>query len=116
MLVVVDTNVFIKALFFKEPWPLRIIEEESQKNLKFVMSKKTQRELCKTIIYLGIRKGYSLEKFRPAFVSITNCLPRVELVYPKQRFNVISHEPDNNFIDCAVEAGCKYIISEDDHL
>lgn len=42
--------------------------------------------------------------------------PFVELVNPYFRFNLIASDPDDNkFVDCALAAGARFIISNDRH-
>lgn len=110
MKVVVDTNVFIKALFFNEKYPLRLLQMESCGDIKFVMSNETQSELSKTIHFIAESKGLSLKNFRQPYLAHTNCLARTELVIPKKKFDISIHNSDNKFIDCAVAGGCEYII------
>ena len=48
--------------------------------------------------------------------AITNA-PNVERVTPYFRFNLITSDPDDNkFVDCAITAGAKYIVSNDRHF
>ncbi len=42
--------------------------------------------------------------------------PYTELITPWYRFNVIKADPDDNkFVDCAVAANAKFIVTEDHH-
>lgn len=116
MKVVVDTNVFVRALFFNDKWSKKVIQEEKNGDLIFVMSADTQRELCNTLIAIAISKGCNLEEFRKPYMLLSNCLARSELVNPKKNFNLSKHNSDNKFIDCAVAGGCRYIITEDEDL
>lgn len=41
----------------------------------------------------------------------------VEFVVPYYRFNIITQDPDDNkFVDCAISANARYIVSNDHHF
>lgn len=43
--------------------------------------------------------------------------PHTELLNPYYHFNLIEQDPDDNkFVDCAIQAGADYIVSEDSHF
>ena len=43
--------------------------------------------------------------------------PNLERVNPNYRFNLITTDPDDNkFVNCAISAGARYIVTEDAHF
>lgn len=114
--VVIDTNVFIRAFFSNDKWSNKLFQEQHDNNLIIAMSHETHKELCKTIIYIGIKNGLSLSDFKKPFEYLTNCLADIQLVNPQRKFRLSPHDADNKFIDCAYAAKSNYIITEDDHL
>lgn len=116
MKVVVDTNVFIKALLFNDGHAKRVLQLEADGKLRFVMSEATQKELTDTIFKIAVSKGLALKDCRPLFSILPRCILRAELVRPKKKYDKCSDKSDNKFIECAVAGGCEYIITEDDHL
>ncbi len=55
--------------------------------------------------------------FANLVLEAINNAPNVERITPYFRFNLISSDPDDNkFVDCAITAGAKYIVSNDRHF
>ena len=110
MKIVLDTNSLIQSVGIHSPYrPVwnSILEGENT--------------LCVTndILeeYLEILQRF----FRPGFAevvidTITEC-PFVEFITPYYHFNLIDADPDDNkFVDCAICADAKYIVTNDRHF
>ncbi len=71
-----------------------IIEEYAE-----VISRNINERVAQTVIYL--------------IMTLTN----VKYIDPHFRFHLITADPDDNkFVDCAIAANAKYIVSEDHHF
>ena len=56
-------------------------------------------------------------EFTDAVLSAIINAHNVERVSPAYRFQLIKNDPDDNkFVDCAITAGAKYIVSNDRHF
>ena len=111
MRVVLDTNVFISGIFFSGP-PSKILKAWVNQNFQIVLSKKLLDE------YQRVAKVLS-SKFRTIDI-----IPIIEMVtihgefVDTQGVNISACEDpdDDKFLECAVAAKCKTIISGDKHL
>lgn len=108
--VVLDTNVFISALFWKGS-PYQIFKEV----LKGVILNFTSPEILEEI------KKRLLDKFQLPFERVKEFLGIIifnsQIVYPKKRIGLIKKDPsDNKIIECTLEAKASFIISGDKHL
>lgn len=108
--VVPDTNVFISALLFGGT-PAEIIELGREKKIQILSSSAILLELAKIL----------QAKFRFQRKMILNVVAEInrfsEIVYPKQKLNVIEKDrADNKILECALEGKAKFIISGDSHI
>ena len=56
-------------------------------------------------------------EFTNLVLEAINNAPNVERITPFFRINLITADPDDNkFVDCAITAGAKYIVSNDRHF
>lgn len=57
------------------------------------------------------------ERAAEAIVYLILTRPNVQYLDPHFRFRLIEADPDDNkFVDCAIAAGAKYLVSEDHHF
>ena len=57
------------------------------------------------------------ERAAEAVIYLILTLPNVRYLDPHFRFKLIETDPDDNkFVDCAIAAGAKYIVTEDRHF
>ena len=114
--VVVDTNVFVSALYFGGT-PRRIYNLIERGDLKPCFTQDTWIELTETLMHVK----FATERARLSF-SMDNL---VALLQDKGTFiraasfadRVIPHDPsDEMFLACAAVARAEYIISGDKHL
>ena len=108
--VVLDTNVFISALFWKGALYQifkRILEGAV---LNFV-----------SLQILAEIKERLLDKFKLPPEKVKEFLEIIvfnsQIVYPKKKLNIVKKDPeDNKILECALEAKASFIISGDRHL
>jgi len=108
--VVLDTNVYISALLFGGI-PAEIIELGREKKIQILSSSSILLELAKIL-----QDKFSFQR-RMIFNVIAEIKRFSEIIYPKQKLNVIGKDKaDNKILECALEGKSKYIISGDSHI
>ena len=110
MKVVIDTNVLLMSLpkiskyrpifdgLIQSKFQLAISNEILQEYIE-IIGQKTNNEIAQNLAELLIK------------------LENVEKIDVYFRWNLIQKDPDDNkFVDCAISAGVKYIVSNDKHF
>ena len=113
MRVVVDTNVFISSLLNTEGNPRKVIDLWRFEKITLCLSKQILAEYFEVLGRFGMSEEPEGEKLVQLFQKRYNqvFLPSVPAI------SAIAEDPaDNKFIECAVAADAKYIISGDRHL
>lgn len=106
---VVDTNVLISALLFKNSVPFRAIELAEKQGI-ILYSEATLNELEQVLNRKKFNKYISLEErqvFLLKFVSAS------ELVSIKETIAVCRDEKDNKFLELAVSGNANIIVTGD---
>jgi len=115
MKAILDNNVFISGIFWKEV-PHQIIKLAEGNRFEIATTIEILEEL------FGVLKR---EKFKPLFKEgETNLeevsekvLELVRIYIPKVKVDVIPGDPeDNKFLACAISCQASFIISGDEHL
>lgn len=109
MRIVLDTNCLIQ-----------IISPHSEYHNVWLSLTKGQNVLCisNEIIeeYVEILERLFNHNFAEAVVKTIVNSPFVEYVAPFYKFELIKSDPDDNkFVDCAIAANARYIVSNDRH-
>jgi putative PIN family toxin of toxin-antitoxin system len=117
MLVIVDTNIFIKALFFKNEWCLDLLKYQHEGTINFIFNLPMIHELAGTVFLQLKRNGASDKNIFKASDKIQTIIFRSEKSFYTLKAEICKVDPsDNKFIDCAIERKCEYIITEDSHI
>jgi len=108
--VVLDTNVFISALFWKGA-PHQVFKRILEGAILNFISPEIVAEI----------QGRLLDKFKLPPEKVKEFLEIIifssKVVYPKKKLNIVKEDPsDNKIIECALEAKASFIISGDKHL
>ena len=105
---VLDTNIFISALFGGNPE--EIYRATLQGRFRLVTSPAILTELARTL----------REKFSMPEAEITRYIKQVgrhaDVVRPEKRVRVLRDNPDNRVLECALEGKASVIVSGDRHL
>ena len=112
MRVVVDTNVFISSLLNTEGNPRKVIDLWRFEKITLCLSKEILAEYFAVLGRFGLSEEPEGEELVQLFQKRYNqvFLTSVPTIL------AISEDPaDNKFIECAVAADAKYIISGDRH-
>lgn len=118
--VVVDTNVFIKAIFHDDEWCKKIFQLKSNNKIKFFMNKDMHAELLITFFKIqnaiqdncNSKADYS--RFLVIFLS--SAMWQIEEIEHNTNVNLCIDPDDNKFIDCCIDGNVKYLITCDNHL
>jgi len=105
---VFDTNVYISGFLFKGGIPSRLFELARDRRFSLFISPEILEEL-RTV--LKIKFELSLQEI-DRLIRWTE--GATEIVYPKQKIEVVKNgESDNRILECAVAASSQYLVSGD---
>ena len=113
MRVVVDTNVFISSLLNTEGNPRKVIDLWRFEKITLCISRDILAEYFAVLGRFGLSEEPEGEELVQLFQKRYNQV----FLASVPTISAITEDPaDNKFIECAVAAGAKYIISGDRHL
>lgn len=105
--VVIDTNVFISAYGWGGT-PLKVVQLLGKEIIRNCVSDKILNELSSALTYHRIAFPVKLQTNILEFV-----LAYSDIYEPKRRLNITPDPDDNQFIECALSANAKFIITGD---
>ena len=108
--VVIDTNVFVSA-FGWGGTPLKVIELLEKGEITNCISEEILAELCTTLSYPKLDFPLRLQSDILEFV-----LAYSEIHEPRKHLSVATDPKDNKFVDCALHARAKFLITGDKGL
>lgn len=115
MRITVDTNILISATFWDGD-SNKLIEKVERKEIELVLSKEILEEFAAVLNYDEIQdkiKNKDLEMKR----TVEKIAAISTIVEPKQKFEIVKDDPDDNkIIDCAISGNVDYIVTNDYHL
>jgi putative PIN family toxin of toxin-antitoxin system len=112
---VLDTSILISLLFKKALAKefSRLMEKES---IEFYSSEEILRELARVLTYPKIEEVFKKAGINKA-TALESLVEILKIVNPKVKIDVIKRDSlDNKVLECALEAGPKYVVSGDKHL
>ena len=111
MRVIIDTNVFVAGVYFTGP-PYRILDSWRSGKIKLVISDSIFEEYKR--IGRVLATDYPGVDFEP-FLSLA--LNESDIVLDRELEEQVCSDPDDDkFISCALESGCKIIVTGDKQL
>jgi hypothetical protein len=111
--VVVDTNVLVSSFLTPKGHPRAVIDLWKTGQISLCVSEEILEEYLEVLARLGLRGEPELENLLRMFKRKENLVFRKVAVH----FHRVKEDPaDDKFIDCAVGARARYIISGDFHL
>lgn len=110
MRIVIDTNVIASAIFFGGK-PKELLEHLMRRQLEVYASPEIINEYQETCDELVAR--YPV---KPALLPLNQIIAACRLIETQSTIRVCRDPDDNKFIECAVDAGCIYIVSGDKDL
>ena len=112
---VVDTNVFIDAIFNNDQSCQSILKHKHDGDIIFCMNKEMYDELylifSKHLDVVKLKKD--LQRLLPKF---GNTLYQVEWIPRDSHTEYCEDKSDNKFIDCCIDGKIKYLITSDMHI
>jgi uncharacterized protein len=108
--VVIDTNVFISALYLPQPRPAEVVLLARRKKILNCTSPEILAEIERI---LPKKLLWDQAKAQSAVRQIGNFS---EMVHPEERLAVIADTADNRLLECAVASQAEFIITGDKHL
>ena len=110
MKMVIDTNVFISAVFFGG-LPLKVLHSIISKQNDAYISPQIWDEYNDVIERLT-KKNPSRLKHQ----LIDEVFKVFKVISPSTAISICRDPDDDKFISCAIDAGCQYLVSGDDDL
>ncbi len=112
--VVLDTNVWVSALFWGGK-PASIIQAAEDGKVRIFISEGIGAEIGEVLAYPKLEKIYRPELRREDLVE--QVLKNARFVKAPSKVHVVGEHPaDNKFLDCALAANADYVVSGDKHL
>jgi putative PIN family toxin of toxin-antitoxin system len=105
---VFDTNVFVAALLKTSGLTARLLSLWQKARLTLIFSEETIAEVLNVLAELGIAKSH---RQRVESLIRRPKKRRSIIVTPRQRLAVVPHEPDNRFLEAAVEGRAAYLVT-----
>lgn len=113
--IVADTNVLISALIWKGKLE-KFSDLVNNRQVILCFSPETLAELQRVLTYEHIARKIHEDQIDPESI-IDQLIAKSLIVYPKRAVQIITADPsDNRFLECALKARAKAIISGDNHL
>ena len=108
---VLDTNIYVSALFWKQGNPHRIIQKGIDEEIEIFASEEIIEELRK-ILKRDFNENDELIKRQINFLLLF-----VDTVEINQKIEIVKEDADDNkIIECAIASNAKFIVSGDNHL
>ncbi len=111
--IVLDTNMVVSTLIAKRGEPAKLFKLIISEEVENYTTTEIIKEISEVLSREEITKRTLKEERR--FI-LEQYLIHSKLTEPKVKHTVVEHSSDNKFIDAAVEAKAKFIISGDKHL
>ena len=108
---VLDTNIYVSALFWKQGNPHRIIQKGIDEEIEIFASEEIIEELRK-ILKRDFNENDELIKRQINFLLLF-----VDTAEINQKIEIVKEDADDNkIIECAIASNAKFIVSGDNHL
>lgn len=104
--VTLDTNVYVSALNFGGK-PAQMLAMAQAGTIRIDISDAIMAELIRVLREDFAWDGYRLHFMQQRLLEITN------RVQPKQTLKVVDDPDDDRILECAVEAGSEFIVTND---
>ena len=113
MRVVIDTNVFVSSFLKGGSNPRRVIDLWREGKIMLCLSEAILEEYLEVLTRLGMSEEPELDELLELFKSRGHVVFVTEVL----DLSVVEGDPDDDkFVECAVTAGARHVISGDRHL
>lgn len=115
MKVVLDTNVLVSGTFWIGK-SFEVINSIELKGIKLILSKELIDEYNEVI-----NREEIIDKIENKNLIMNETIKKIisdaEIVEPKEKFDAVKEDPDDNrILECAFERKADFIVSQDSHL
>jgi putative PIN family toxin of toxin-antitoxin system len=104
--VTLDTNIYVSALNFGGK-PAQLLGMAQARTIRIDISDAIMAELIRALREDFAWDGYGIHFMREKLTKITN------RVIPKRTLKVVDDPDDDRILECAVEAGSEFIVTND---
>src|SRR5437660_1175538 len=110
MRVVLDTNIYVSALALPGSVAEEVLQQSAFKRYELLISTAILAELANV---LTRKFGWDASR---ALEACREMADLAEVVKPTKRLKVLSDDPDNRILECAVTGRADLIVTGDKHL
>ena len=115
MRVVLDANVFMRALISSHGAPAQVLEAWLTGRFDVLVSAAILQELQRVLTYDRLRKYARVRESSAEYVELISS--QALWVEPAAAINIIEDDPtDNRYLECVVGGNAQYVVSGDAHL
>jgi putative PIN family toxin of toxin-antitoxin system len=114
--IVVDTNVFIRAIFHADRHSQQVLKLVSGGRVVMVMTHQIQEEVLLAVAGHAWHAGVDFEQARRPLQKALRLTQKAEFVEAPPVFTACDDSSDNKFFDCAIAGRADYIVTTDSHL
>jgi len=114
--IVVDANVFVKALFKDHIYAQHVLQAIQDDEVILLVSQPIRREILDVTYCVAIDRGASHDEALAFKVIAERILNRGRTLYAPKVFAGCPDRSDNKYFDCAIAGTADCIISEDSDL
>ncbi len=111
MEIVVDTNVFLDALFKTDRHAALVLYNEHKGRCSFVMSDGMREELLRQVSFHTLKLCKLISEANRVHRMVSRFMHRTRLLNPVTLVAISPHYPDNEFIACAIDAGVSFVVT-----
>ena len=116
MRAILDRVVFVRALINPHSGSGRLLFGDLVERYTIVLSPAIIEEILDVIFRPALRQRFPQMASPPHVQAILQILEDAEVVEPVMRLSVCRDPSDNKFLECAIEAGAEYVVTEDRDL
>lgn len=115
MKVVLDTNVWLSAIFWTGE-ANKIVKKAEEKKFEIIISQEILSEIVE-ILNREQKFENLLENKKQRIEDVIKTILHLSILKePKEKISVIKDESDNKFLEVALSGKANYILSYDNHL